>query len=62
MDEIEILKAIGEIAQSITITGILIYWVFLERKARENLSSKILDDWDELRRDRKYQADEKAAS
>jgi len=49
MDEIELVKAISDIAQSITVTGILIYWVTVERKARKMLSEAILDDWKELK-------------
>lgn len=52
MSEIEILETIGKIAQSITVTGLLMTWIFLERRARMTLSNKILEDWDDLRRDR----------
>jgi len=52
MDEIELIKVIGEIAQSITVTGILIYWVSVERRARKILSSEILEDWKDLKKHR----------
>lgn len=52
MTEIEIMKELGNIAQGITVTSILLAWIFLERRARTQLSSKILEDWDDMRRER----------
>lgn len=56
MTEIEILETVGKIAQSLTVTGLLMTWIFLERRARMTLSNKILEDWDDLRRDREQKA------
>ncbi len=50
MIEIELIKAIGDIAQAVTVTSILVYWVTAERRARNILSDKLLEDWDDLRR------------
>lgn len=58
MDEIEILQAVGNIVQGITVTGLLMTWVLLERRARMKLSNKILEDWDDMRRERTRKPDE----
>jgi hypothetical protein len=52
MDDIELVRQIAETTQSITTVGILIYWVYTERRSRLRLSEKILDDWEDLKRAR----------
>lgn len=52
MTEVEILDAVGNIAQGLTVTSLLLTWIFLERRARNILSNKILEDWDDMRRER----------
>lgn len=46
---IDELQAIATIAQSITTAGVLLAWVYSERKARTELSQEIIDDWKDMR-------------
>lgn len=53
--DIEQMQAIAQIGQSITVTGVLLAWVFHEARNRSKLSENILDDWNDLRRERMAQ-------
>jgi hypothetical protein len=53
--DIEQMQAIAQIGQSITVTGVLLAWVFHEARNRSKLSDFILDDWNDLRRERMAQ-------
>lgn len=47
------IQSISSIAQSLTVTFVLLMWLFSEMRARNKLSEQILDDWNDLRRERK---------
>lgn len=49
------MQALAQIGQSITVTGVLLAWVFHEARNRSKLSESILDDWNDLRRERMAQ-------
>ena len=48
----EQLQAIGDIANNLTVVGVLLAWLFREIQARKILSDAIMGDWNELKRDR----------
>lgn len=52
MDSIEIINSITGVIESLGIVGMLVWWVVLERKRSNLLSDKILEDWDDMRRQR----------
>jgi len=43
---------LADIARSLTVTVVLLMWLYSERAARHKLSDFILDDWNDLRHDR----------
>jgi len=46
---LDTLKAIGEIVGGLTTQGVLLYWVFVERKRFETIFAAIIGDWERQR-------------
>jgi len=57
METIEIVNAISSTIESVGIIGLLIWWIILERKRSNKLADEILEDWQDLRKERLKKAD-----
>jgi len=44
--DLDTMKVVGEIVGSLTTQGVLLYWVFVERKRFETIFAAILGDWE----------------
>lgn len=47
--DLDTLKVVGEIVGSLTTQGVLLYWVFVERKRFETIFAAIITDWERQR-------------
>jgi len=47
--DVDTLKAISEIVGSLTTQGVLLYWVFVERKRFETIFAAVMGDWERQR-------------
>lgn len=58
MDSIEMVNAVTNVVENLGIIGVLVWAIVNERQRANTLSGKILEDWDDMRRDRTKKADE----
>lgn len=47
--DVETLQALGQLAGSLTVQAVLLYWVFVERKRADTAWNAIQEDWQRQR-------------